>query len=73
MDATKKVELLFDQAIEQSYNCPAKVSGGIIGVTRKKDAVALWDIIKHKKDEYVHLLKKRDEVDGNYGFTTSLT
>ena len=54
----------FDQALEQSYNRPAKVSGGIIGVTRKKDAVALWDIIKHKKDEYVHLLKKRDDVDG---------
>ena len=31
----------FDQALEQRYNRPAKVSGGIIGVTRKKDAVAL--------------------------------
>lgn len=54
----------FDQALEQSYNRPAKVSGGVIGVTRKKDAVALWNIIKHKKDEYVHLLKKRDDVVG---------
>ena len=36
----------FDQALEQSYNRPAKVSGGIIGFTRKKDAVALWGIIK---------------------------
>ena len=35
-------------------------SGGIIGVTRKKDAVALWDIIKHKKDQYVQLLKMED-------------
>ena len=54
----------FDQALEQSYNRPAKVSGGIIGFTRKKDAVALWGIIKHKKDEYVHLLKMQDDVDG---------
>ena len=30
----------FDQALEQSYNRTAKVSCGIIGVTRKKDAVA---------------------------------
>jgi len=27
---------------------------------RKKDAVALWGIIKHKKDQYVDLLKKND-------------
>ena len=47
----------FHQALEQSYNRPAKVSGGIIGITRKKDAVVLWGIIKHKKDEYAHLLK----------------
>ena len=28
--------------LEQYYNRPAKVSGGIIGVTMKKEAVALW-------------------------------
>ncbi|CAB3981219.1 Hypothetical predicted protein [Paramuricea clavata] len=27
----------FDQALEQCYNWPAKISGGIIGVTRKED------------------------------------
>ena len=52
----------FDQALEQCYNRPAKVSGGIIGVTRKKDAVALWGIIKHKKDQYVDLLKKKNDI-----------
>ena len=31
----------FDQALEQCYSRPANVSGAIIGVTRKKDAVAL--------------------------------
>ena len=50
----------FDQPLEQCYNRPAKVSGGIIGVTRKKDAVALWGIIKYKKDQYVDLKKKND-------------
>ena len=52
----------FDQALEQCYNRPAKVSGGIIGVTRKKDAVALWGIIKHKKDQFVDLLKKKNDI-----------
>ena len=54
----------FDQALEQCYNRPAKVSGGIIGVTRKKEAVALWGIIKHKKDQYVDLLEMTDDVEG---------
>lgn len=51
----------FDMALEQCYNRPAKVNGGIIGVTRKKDAVALWGIIKHKN---VDLLKKKNDVQG---------
>ena len=47
------------------YNRPAKVSGGIIGVTRKKDAVALWETIKHtQKKQYVDLLKKNNDVQG---------
>ncbi|XDV44765.1 hypothetical protein PO909_013005 [Leuciscus waleckii] len=54
----------FDQALEQCYNWPVKVSGGIIGVTRKKEAVALWGIIKHKKHQYVDLLEMRDDVGG---------
>ncbi len=54
----------FDQALEQCYNRPAKVSGGIIGVTRKKEAVALWGIIKHRKDQYVDLLEMKDDIEG---------
>ena len=54
----------FDQALEQQYSRPAKVSGGIIGVTRKKEAVALCGIIKHKKDQYVDLLKRNDYIQG---------
>ncbi|KAI4824268.1 hypothetical protein KUCAC02_012791 [Chaenocephalus aceratus] len=53
----------FDQALEQCYNRPVKVSGGIIGITRKKEAVALWGIIKHKKDQYADLLKMKDDVE----------
>ena len=65
MNTTKKGSgVPFDQALEQCYNRPAKVSGGIIGVTRKKEAVALWGIIKHKKDQYVDLLEMRDDVGG---------
>ena len=63
VNTTKKgSEVPFDQALEQQYNRPAKVSGGIIGVTRKKEAVALWGIIKHKKDQYVDLLKRNDDI-----------
>ena len=54
----------FDQALEQCYNRPAKVSGGVIGVTRKKDAVALWNIIKHEKEQFVNLIKMEDSVAG---------
>ena len=64
----------FDQALEQCYNRPAKVSVGIIGVTRKKDAVPLWGIIKHKKDLYVDLLKKNDvqgELSLHHAFNSS--
>ena len=65
MNRTKKGSgVPFDQALEQRYNRPAKVSGGIIGVTRKKDAVALWGVIKHKKDQYVDFLKMEDDVQG---------
>ena len=65
MNTTRKGSgVPFDQALEQCYNRPAKVSGGIIGVTRKKNAVALWGIIKHKKVQFVDLLKKKNDVHG---------
>ena len=49
--------VMFDQAVGKCYNWLAKVSGGVIGVTRKKDAVALWNIIKHEKEQFVNLVK----------------
>ena len=47
----------FDQALEKVYNYTSKAVGGIIGVTRQKKSVALWDIIKHEKDLYVSFMK----------------
>ena len=39
----------FEMALEKCYNIPAKVAGGIIGMTRQKEAVALRNILKHEK------------------------
>ena len=36
----------FDQGLEKVYNFTSKAVGGIIGVTRQKKSVALWDLIK---------------------------
>ena len=43
----------FDMALEKCCNKPAKVAGGIIGMTRQKEAVALWNLLKHEKDLHV--------------------
>ena len=43
----------FDMALEKCYNKPAKVAGGIIGMTRQKEAVAVWNLLKHEKDLHV--------------------
>ena len=39
-----------DQALDQIFNKPAKDARGIIGVTRRKEAVAQWCLNKHEKD-----------------------
>ena len=36
-----------DQALESQYNKQAKSFSGIIGITRTKEAVCEWDLIKH--------------------------
>ena len=41
----------FDMGFEKEYRIDAKACGGIIGVTRQKKAVALWDLLKHSKDQ----------------------
>lgn len=46
-----------DQALESKYNKPAKSSSGIIGITRKKEAVCKWNLVKHEKSNYTSLLR----------------
>ena len=41
-----------DQALEKEYNKPAKGQGGIIGISRRKEAVAQWNITKHEKAKF---------------------
>ena len=45
-----------DQAPESKYNKPAKDASGIIGITRRKEAVGKWNLIKHEKSNYTNLL-----------------
>ena len=52
-----------DQALEKSYNKPAKGKSGIIGITRRKEAVAQYDIIKHEKLQLVNYLLEFCEIN----------
>lgn len=46
-----------DQALESKYNKPVKSSSGVIGFTRRKDAVCKWGLIKHEKVKYSTMLR----------------
>ena len=59
--------IVFDQALEKAYNFTAKAAGGIIGSTRQKEAVALWNIIKHHKDLFVSFLKETADIGEHQG------
>lgn len=66
----------FDMALEKVYNKPAKIKGGIIGLTRRKEAVALWNLLKHEKDiivadlaERCRLSEQEDELNFHHDFT----
>ena len=41
-----------DQALEKEYDKPAKGQGGIIGISKRKEAVAQWNITKHEKAKF---------------------
>ena len=64
-----------DQALEKEYNKKAKGPGGIIGVTRQKESVAKWNIIKHEKRKYTKFLvalcdyEKLDEYSLHHEFS----
>ena len=59
----KGSSVLMDQAFEKSYNKPAKGKSGIIGITRRKEAVAQYDIIKHEKLRLVNYLLEFCEIN----------
>ena len=48
----KNSSIPMDQALEVAYNKLAKSSGGIIGITRRKAAVAQWNLIHQEKAAY---------------------
>ena len=50
--------LPMDQALEKQYNKPAKGQSGIIGFSRRKEAVCKWNIVKHEKSQYTSSLEK---------------
>ena len=45
-----------DQALEKAYNKPSKGVGGIIGISRQKEAVSKWNLVKHEKYRYTSTL-----------------
>ena len=47
-----------DMALEKEYNKPAKGPGGVIGFSSQKEAVALWNLIKHEKVQYTKFLQE---------------
>ena len=65
--------------LEKEYNKPAKGQGGIIGISRRKEAVAQWNIIKHEKSKFTkHLrelccLNKDNEYTVHHEFSQTLT
>ena len=53
-----------NQALEKAYNKLAK-SSGIIGFTRRKEAVCKWNLINHEKAKYQNFMKTVCQMDGN--------
>ncbi|CAG2054662.1 unnamed protein product, partial [Timema podura] len=68
-----------DQGLKQNYNKPSKGHEGIIGITKRKEAVAQHDLIKHEKVQTFHLLKQtcnlvgEDEYSLHHEFSPTVT
>ena len=71
--------VLMDQALEKVYNNPVKGQGGIIGLTRRKEAVAQFNLIRHKKAKISSFLRSichltmQDEYTLRHEFLDSIT
>ena len=59
-----------DQALEKEYNKKAKDAGGIIGITRREESVAKWNLIKHEKGAFTKFID--DMVDYTHSDEYSL-
>ena len=75
----KSSSVPMDQALEMAYNKPAKGPGGVIGFTRRKEAVAKWNLIKHEKSKILSFLDEvcrlndNDEYSIHHEFSDSIT
>ena len=69
-----------DMGLEKIHNKPAKGPGGCIGETAKKEAMALWNILRYEKDQYRSFLLDRshqpeylNELNVHHDFNPSTT
>ena len=68
-----------DQALEKVYNKKTKGHCGIIGVTRQKESVAKWNLIKHDKKKYTKYIddicenEQTDEYSLHHEFSKAVT
>ena len=51
---TRRVVSAFpvDQGLEKAYNKPAKGPSGVVEITKRKEAILKWNILKHMKMKY---------------------
>ena len=59
-----------DQALEKEYNKNAKDPGGTIGITRREESVAKWNLMRHERGAYVKMID--DVSDYNHSDEYSL-
>ena len=58
-----------DQALKKAYNKPAKSQSGIIGISRRKETVVKWNIIKQDKSKFVTFLYELCSLDKDVEFS----
>ena len=51
-------EVWTDMALEQSINLDSKSKGGIVGISRREDAVERWFLTSHERAAITHSLKE---------------
>ena len=57
-----------DQALEQTINRTSKSAGGIIGTTKKKEAVAAWDMTFHELLSICNFFREITYIDTDSDF-----